>query len=153
MLAVQFEFGPVVVERADGPPVGFRMAIAAVPFRIKCVGYKALVFTFMAIHAPLSDVAEMPFTVFLVARNARRGFMCTCQLELRRIVTFEGIGGNLEPVVVVALGTIRRFAVDCEFPLVDDVLVAIRAFSMLERLGHVARGMALLAFQLPVQSQ
>lgn len=79
--------------------------------------------------------------------------MCSRKLELRSIVPFQRIGGNLEPIVVVAFRTVRRLAVHREFTLVNLILVAIRTPTMLERFGHIARFVALLAFQLAVHTQ
>jgi hypothetical protein len=82
MFAVQFERRPVVVELGDALPIGLDMAFVTLALGMEFIRDESLVFLLMAIHTLLANVAEMPFTGFVVTGSTSSGFVCTRQFEL-----------------------------------------------------------------------
>lgn len=152
MYAIQFEIGPIVIER-HCTPIRFIMTFRAIRLSIVFYRNKTLMLVFVTVHAFFANVAEMPAAVLFVTGIACRGFVRTRKLELGSIVPFQGIGGSFETIVVVAFTTVRGFTVYGELTLVDFILMAVRTFTVFKRLGHIARFVALLAFQQTMLSQ
>ena len=76
VFAIQFEIRLIVVERYLFPGC-FVVATQAIRLYIVFFRYEALMFVLVAVHALLSNVAEMPTTILVVARNTRSGFVRT----------------------------------------------------------------------------
>src|SRR5664280_1651190 len=74
VFAIQLEIRSVMIKR-NLFPICFVVTIQTIRMCVVFFRDEALMLVFVAVHALLSNVAEMPTAILVVARNARSGFV------------------------------------------------------------------------------